>query len=61
MRKFVFCVVASGAVISIVIIDKAMTSPQQRAELTAVSIKTRAPGPRSARPCRWPTAWCRSR
>ena len=40
MRKFVLCVVASGAVLSIVIIDKAMTSPQQRAELTAVSIKT---------------------
>jgi uncharacterized protein with FMN-binding domain len=40
MRKFVLCVVASGAVLSIVIIDKAMTSPQQRADLTAVSIKT---------------------
>jgi uncharacterized protein with FMN-binding domain len=40
MHKFILCVVASGAVLSIVIIDKAITSPQQRAALTAVSIKT---------------------
>jgi uncharacterized protein with FMN-binding domain len=40
MRKFVLCVIASGAVLSIVIVDKAIASPRQRAELTAVSIKT---------------------
>jgi len=37
MRKFVFCIVASVVVLSTVIIDKALTSPQQRAELTDVS------------------------
>jgi uncharacterized protein with FMN-binding domain len=39
MRKFVLCVIASGAVLSVVIIDKALTSPMQQAQLTAVSSK----------------------
>ena len=39
MRKFVLCVLASGAVLSAVIVDKALTSPAQQAELTAVSNK----------------------
>jgi uncharacterized protein with FMN-binding domain len=37
MRIFVFCVLASGIVISAVVADKAFTAPQQRAQLTAVS------------------------
>jgi len=37
MRKFVLCVIASGAVLSIVIIDKAVNAPTQSAQLTAVS------------------------
>ena len=40
MRKFVLCVIASGVVLSAVIIDKALTAPQQQAELTAVSAST---------------------
>jgi uncharacterized protein with FMN-binding domain len=40
MHKFVFCVFASAAVLSAVIIDKALTSPVQHAELTAVSVKS---------------------
>lgn len=37
MRKFVLCVIASGAVLSIVIIDKAVNAPAQAAQLTSVS------------------------
>lgn len=39
MRKFVFCVIATVVILSIVILDKAMNSPQQQAELSAVSTK----------------------
>jgi uncharacterized protein with FMN-binding domain len=39
MRKFMFFVFATAAVLSIVILDKAMNSPQQQAELSAVSTK----------------------
>ena len=39
MHKFVFCVLASAAVLSIVVVDKALSSPAQAAQLTAVSSK----------------------
>jgi len=37
MRKFVLCVIASGAVLSVVVIDKAVNAPSQSAQLTNVS------------------------
>ena len=39
MRKFVFCILTSAAVLITVIIDKAPASPGQHAQLTAVSAK----------------------
>ena len=40
MRKFVFCTLASAAVLSIVIMDKATASPRQSAGLTATGDTT---------------------
>ena len=37
MRTFVFCILTSSIVLSAVVVDKALTSPAQHAELTAVS------------------------
>lgn len=37
MRTFVFCILTSSVVLSAVVVDKALTSPAQHADLTAVS------------------------